>query len=138
MRDDIGETENEFRLKATESTDKLFQLLMKHHGMDDDDPPQELQRPVIETIQTAVAAAYGVTRLEIISDRRNEKVILPRHVAMYLCRELTPKSFPAIGRRFGDRDHTTVHSAIMKITRLVEIDPVLAAKVEKIRAGFEA
>ena len=135
MRTDIGETEEEFRTKATTATDKLLGLLLKHHGVDEDDPP-ELQRATVEAIQNAVAAAYGVTRNEMISDRRNVKIIMPRHVAMYLCRELTPRSLPAIGRMFG-RDHSSISHACEKIAGLVASDPVLAAKVEKIRAGFE-
>jgi len=142
MRTDIGETEDEFRVKATVATGKLLQLLLKHHGdngdneeNEDDDPP-ELQRSTVEAIQNAVAASYGVTRAEMLSERRNIKIIMPRHVAMYLCRELTPRSLPAIGRMFG-RDHTSIHSANEKITRLITSDPVLAAKIETIRAGFE-
>jgi len=140
MRDNISDTENDFRVKSTAATNKLLQLLLKHHGVGDDDLPEllDLQRPTVEAIQKTVAAAYGVTRNEMISDRRNVKIITPRHVAMYLCRELTPRSLPAIGRMFGGRDNSTVHFAVEKITLLIANDPVLAAKIEKIRAGFES
>jgi chromosomal replication initiator protein len=141
MRDDIGETESEFRYKATASTNKLLELLIKHHGDDEDIDDRQAEilraRPLIDTIQIAVAESYGVTRAEMISDRRNGKVVMPRHVAMYLSRELTPRSLPAIGRRFGDRDHTSIHFAVQKITRLIAADPILAARVETIRARFE-
>jgi chromosomal replication initiator protein len=153
MRKDIGETECDFRVKATRSSNKLLALLFQHHGEDEDYQqvvmleasiapvvdmiPLPINRPIIEDIQNVVAESYGTTRAEIVSDRRNQEIIMPRHVAMYLCRELTPRSISAIARRFGDRDHTVVLYAIKKIERLMTSDPVLAAAVETIRARFE-
>jgi hypothetical protein len=84
----------------------------------------------IETIQKVVLARFPtVTRNDINSARRTKDVVLPRQIAMYLARHLTPKSLPAIGRGFGGRDHTTALSAIRKIEGLIAVDPELAADV---------
>jgi chromosomal replication initiator protein len=70
----------------------------------------------VEAIQTATATHYGLALIEMRSDRRARTIARPRQVAMLLCRELTTCSLPAIGRQFGNRDHTTV----MHACRVVE------------------
>jgi chromosomal replication initiator protein len=80
-------------------------------------------RPVTsEQIQKVVADAFGVTITDLRGDRRTQQFVYPRQIAMYLCRELTDLSLPKIGERFGGRDHTTVHYAEAKITRLLRED----------------
>lgn len=76
------------------------------------------QRVNVLKIQMATARYYGVTRADILSHRRTSKVVKPRQIAMYLCKILTMKSLPEIGRMFGDRDHTTVLHAVRKIEDL--------------------
>src|SRR5688572_2494140 len=66
-------------------------------------------------IQRTVAAYYNVSLLELRAHRRTMPVTLYRQIAMYLCKELTANSLPAIGRQFGGRDHTTVLHAWRKI-----------------------
>jgi hypothetical protein len=88
--------------------------------------------PGIDKIQNAVARHYGTTRMELISGRRTAAVIRPRHVAMYLAKTLTSRSFPHIGRRFGNRDHTTIMHAAHKIGELIKTVPELAADVAAI------
>ena len=83
----------------------------------------------IARIQEVVASAYGLSRNTLISHRRGNVVIRPRHVAMYLCYELTPASFPAIGRMFANRDHTTILHAHRKIARLRRTDAKLDAEI---------
>jgi chromosomal replication initiator protein len=70
----------------------------------------------IEVVQSEVCRYYGVTMDELLSDKRTRRIVGPRQVAMYLSRELTDASLPAIGRAFGGRDHTTVMYAVQKIT----------------------
>jgi chromosomal replication initiation ATPase DnaA len=87
----------------------------------------------VEVVQRAVLKRfYGVTLSDLKSGRRTAKVVLPRQIAMYICRHTTSKSFPDIGRRFGDRDHTTVLSAVNKIERLRKADPEIDALVKSI------
>ena len=69
----------------------------------------------IEIIQSEVCRYYGVTLGEMTGDKRTRRIVRPRQVAMYLSRELTDASLPAIGRSFGGRDHTTVMYAVQKV-----------------------
>ena len=69
-----------------------------------------------EMILEAVASTYNFSIAEIIGPSRTRPLITARHVAMYLVRTLTDYSYPAIGRVFGDRDHTTCINAVEKIT----------------------
>jgi chromosomal replication initiator protein len=76
-------------------------------------------KPTIDLIQQLTCEAFGITIDELVSHDRTARVAWPRQVAMYLCRELTDQSLPAIGRRFGGRNHTTVlHACRRTSTRL--------------------
>lgn len=90
--------------------------------------------PAISTIQRAVTKHYGITLLDLVSDRRTAVTVLPRQVSIYLSREMTPRSFPFIGKHHGGRDHTTALSAWRKIGRLMETDAEMRATIEKLRA----
>jgi chromosomal replication initiator protein len=76
------------------------------------------RRISIDEIQTQVAEHYRIRKAEMVSARRAREVARPRQVAMYLSKQLTPKSLPDIGRRFGGRDHTTVIHAVRQIEKL--------------------
>jgi chromosomal replication initiator protein len=84
--------------------------------------------PHVSEIQAAVCDHYHIRPIEMVSQRRGRAVARPRQVAMYLARELTPLSLPAIGRMFA-RDHTTVLHAIVTIEAIMRNDPVFAASV---------
>lgn len=90
----------------------------------------------VTAIQDRVAEAFGVSRVDILSPRRDRGSVIARHVAMLLCRELTTNSLPAIGRLFGDRDHTTIIHAIRTINRRIADDTVLARQVERLRSAM--
>lgn len=87
-------------------------------------------RLTVAAIQGAVASHYGIPFAEMTSHRRSRAVARPRQVAMYLARELTPKSLPDIGRCFGDRDHTTVMYALKAVAQRIETDADTAGHVE--------
>jgi len=89
--------------------------------------------PSIEDVQRVVANYYKLPQLEMKSARRDREVARPRQIAMYLSRELTPRSLPQIGRRFGDRDHTTVLHAIRRIEQLFRTDVELARDIGILR-----
>lgn len=99
----------------------------------DDDVP-EPNRPTVVQIQNAVCKAYHVGRGEMISSQRHAQIVFPRQVAMYLCKALTLRTLPELGRLFGNRDHTTALHSIRKIEKLIETDNALAAIVAGIRA----
>jgi len=94
--------------------------------------PQAVARIRIEEIQRACARHFNVTKNDILSHRRTKEVVIPRQVAMFLSKKLTTRSLPEIGRRFGNRDHTTALSAIRKIDRLCNSDKEFAEKVAAI------
>ena len=96
--------------------------------------PAVFDRPVaIDDIIAALTRQFGVSRQDILSDRRHRSVVLPRQVGMYLARQLSRRGLPEIGRRFGDRDHTTVLHAVRKIDRLLMTDPHLQNDIDDLR-----
>jgi chromosomal replication initiation ATPase DnaA len=74
-------------------------------------------------IKSAVAAHFNIPLIEMTSARRCREYARPRQVSMYLCKQLTPKSLPEIGRAHGDRDHTTVIHANRRVQELRRADP---------------
>jgi chromosomal replication initiator protein len=99
--------------------------------------PQEPKRIKIEEIQRIVARQYNVSRADLLSSRRTANVVRPRQVAMYLAKQLTLRSLPEIGRRFGGRDHTTVLHAVRKIENLVNNDTSLAEEIEILKRQLQ-
>ena len=93
----------------------------------------EPKRVKIEDIQRIVAKHYNVSRADVLSSRRTQTVVRPRQVAMYLSKQMTLRSLPEIGRRFGGRDHTTVLHAVRKIDDLAKRDQTLSDEIELIR-----
>ncbi len=88
------------------------------------------KRITVDDIQKATAEHYGLTQQDLLSDRRQRAIARPRQAAMWLCKQLTTRSLPDIGRRFGGRDHTTVIHAVRRIEELKAVDAALAADVE--------
>jgi chromosomal replication initiator protein len=95
------------------------------------------RRISIDEIQTQVAEHYRIRKAEMTSARRAREVARPRQVAMYLSKQLTPKSLPDIGRRFGGRDHTTVIHAVRQIERLRACDSELDADIRLLTRQLE-
>ena len=95
------------------------------------------RRISIDEIQTQVAEHYRIRKAEMTSARRAREVARPRQVAMYLSKQLTPKSLPDIGRRFGGRDHTTVIHAVKQIERLRACDSELDADIRLLTRQLE-
>ncbi len=91
------------------------------------------RRVTIDEIQKKTAEYYKLDLRELHSARRARRVARPRQVAMYLARELTSRSLPDIGRRFGGRDHTTVLHACRRIEALCKTDPVFQQEVDFLR-----
>ena len=86
----------------------------------------------IDLIQRRVAEYFEVRLSDMTAKRRSRNVVYPRHVAMYLSREMTSLSFPEIGEQFGGRDHTTVLHAYEKIKRDVKKDLKSKSLVDKL------
>jgi chromosomal replication initiator protein len=95
------------------------------------------RRVTIEEIQKRVAEHYNIKLTEMHSARRARAVARPRQVAMYLAKQLTSRSLPEIGRKFGGRDHTTVMHAVKKVEELKAQDHSFAEDVELLRRMLE-
>jgi chromosomal replication initiator protein len=91
------------------------------------------RRVTIDEIQKRVAEHFNIRLSEMTSARRARAVARPRQVAMYLAKQLTSRSLPEIGRKFGGRDHTTVMHAVRKVEELKVSDRALAEDVELLR-----
>src|SRR3954451_10615584 len=85
--------------------------------------PRRVVRRTVEDVQAATCEAFGITREELLSSSRTARLTWPRQVAMYLSRELTDQTLPAIGRAFGGRDHTTVMHACKRTAERIAGDP---------------
>ena len=109
-----------------ESTQDVLQDLLRSHD----------RRITIDEIQRKVAEHYNIRLSDMHSARRARQVARPRQVAMYLAKQLTARSLPEIGRKFGGRDHTTVMHAVRKIEELSDDDASFAQDVEVLRRAL--
>ncbi|MEX0285003.1 MAG: chromosomal replication initiator protein DnaA [Paracoccaceae bacterium] len=92
----------------------------------------------VEEIQRKVSEYYNIRLSDIVGPKRLRAYARPRQVAMYLCKQLTSRSLPEIGRRFGGRDHTTVMHGVKRIQELQHTDGQIAEDVEILRRALEA
>jgi chromosomal replication initiator protein len=83
------------------------------------------RKVTIDSIQRGVAERYGIRPSQLKEKSNTKKIVVPRQVAMYLVKELTPASLPEIGRAFGGKHHTTVLHSVKKIDKLRHTDPEL-------------
>lgn len=90
----------------------------------------------IDDIQQKVCDYYNVKISDLLSTRRMQVITKPRQIAMYLCKMLTPKSLPEIGRRFGGRDHTTVMHSVKRIEEASASDRELSNDIEVLRRSL--
>lgn len=93
--------------------------------------------PSVASITREVCRYFLVEKTDLISARRTKNLVVPRQVAMYLCKILTRKSLPEIGRRFGDRDHTTVLHAVRKMEYLVSRNDEVSKIISDIRSKLQ-
>ncbi len=96
------------------------------------------RRVTIEEIQKRVAEHFAMRMSDMTSARRARAVARPRQVAMYLAKQLTQRSLPEIGRKFGNRDHTTVMHAVSRVGELMSRDAGFAEDVELLRRLLES
>jgi chromosomal replication initiator protein len=111
-----------------ESTQEVLHDLLRAHD----------RRVTIEEIQKRVAEHFSIRLTDMSSARRARAVARPRQIAMFLAKQLTSRSLPEIGRKFGNRDHTTVMHACSRVAELMQKDPALAEDVELLRRMLES
>ena len=116
------------RAITLESTQEVLHDILKAHD----------RRVTIEEIQKKVAEHWNIRLTDMSSARRARAVARPRQVAMYLAKQLTSRSLPEIGRKFGNRDHTTVMHAVQRVADLMAVDAGFAEDVELLRRMLES
>ncbi|HYP78462.1 MAG TPA: chromosomal replication initiator protein DnaA [Polyangiaceae bacterium] len=94
--------------------------------------PRRPELMSVEDIQRAVCGHFRLSNSDLLSKDRHKSVAFARQVAMYLCRQRLKCSFPELGRAFGNRDHTTVMSAVRRVEALRQRDPQVNAHLEAI------
>jgi chromosomal replication initiator protein len=94
--------------------------------------PRRPELMSVEDIQRAVCNHFRLSNSDLLSKDRHKSVAFARQVAMYLCRQRLKCSFPELGRAFGNRDHTTVMSAVRRVEALRQRDPQVNAHLEAI------
>ena len=90
-----------------------------------------------EEIQRQVSDHFNIKLSDLVGPKRLRIFARPRQVAMYLCKQMTSRSLPEIGRRFGGRDHTTVMHGVKRIEELCRQDVQMAEDVELLRRTLE-
>ena len=100
---------------------------------------EELSVPRVMTIrqiQQVTNKHFGITKEQLFQRRRTKEVVFPRHIGIYFAKQLTKNSYPEIGRRFGDMDHTSVMYAVKKIEREIKTDWRVAYDVAHIESAI--
>ncbi len=87
----------------------------------------------VDKIQNVVSNYYNISLSEMLSQRRSRPLARPRQIAMYLAKKMTTRSLPEIGRRFANRDHTTVIHAVKTISRLSDQDDEMKKNINQIK-----
>ena len=115
--------------KAAITIDLAKEVLQKILG-------QSQREVTIESIQKTICDHFSIKIGDLKAKRRTKDVVLPRQVAMYLCRKHTSTSFPVIGEKFGGRDHSTVIHASKTIDKRIKDDPAMQATIEKLEKSL--
>ena len=95
------------------------------------------RKVTVEEIQRKVSEHYNIRLSDMIGPKRVRNYARPRQMAMYLAKQMTSRSLPEIGRRFGGRDHTTVMHGVRKIEELKALDSQIADDLELLRRALE-
>ena len=88
----------------------------------------------VDKIQNVVSNYFNIPLSDMLSQRRSRPLARPRQIAMYLAKKMTSRSLPEIGRRFANRDHTTVIHAVKTISRLIDQDDEMKKNINQIKS----
>jgi chromosomal replication initiator protein len=101
---------------------------------------QNIQRSYVRTIQEAICGREGIQLADMLSARRSARIAMARHIAMWLVRQLTPLSYPAMGRYFHNgvspRDHTSIMHGVARIDNMMVIDPAFHEEMQALRSAL--
>lgn len=110
----------------TPTLDMLDRVIRRHSG--------EPREPTIDVIKKATLKVFPIAKADLEGPSKMQAFVYPRQIAMYLCRTMTRKSFPQIGRAFGKRDHTTVLYAFRRINKALPDDKTVADDIARVEA----
>jgi chromosomal replication initiator protein len=120
-------------ISYTEIMEKPVTLEIAHQKLRDVLASTRQANLSIEIIQKAVADFYSLSVSDLKGKKRTQKIVYPRQLSMFVCREMTDFSTTEIGEAFGGRDHTTVMHSIDKIQGLLLTDPALDSTIENLK-----
>lgn len=112
---------------------KEIDIALAEEALKDIISPDSERKITSEMIIELVAEHFGITTLDISSQKRNKEIAYPRQIAMYLCQNMTGDSLQVIGRYLGGRDHTTIIHGRDKIAREIKTDASLANTIEVLK-----
>ncbi len=95
------------------------------------------RKVTVEEIQRKVSEHYNIRLSDMLGPKRLRTFARPRQIAMYLCKQLTTRSLPEIGRRFGGRDHTTVMHGVRRIEELQEADHQISEDIDMLKRALQ-
>ncbi|SFS04766.1 chromosomal replication initiator protein DnaA [Anaeromicropila populeti] len=104
---------------------KDVDVVLAEEALKDLISPNNKRDITVELISEIIAEHFGIQPTDIVSSKKSRNIAYPRQISMYLCRELTDLSLKDIGKKLGNRDHTTVLHGIMKIQNDLETDDSL-------------
>jgi hypothetical protein len=102
------------------------------------DAPPPPPPATVNQIIRFVAREYDLSREDLLADRRTQNLVRPRHIAMWLAKTITRKSYPYIGLRFGNRDHTTILHGVRKIERERQTDYALQYQLDQFKSALRS
>jgi chromosomal replication initiator protein len=112
-------------------TDRPITLALAEEALSGMSAPRP-RRVSVDDVMSLITNEFSISIRDVIGKSRIQAVSLPRQVGMWLCRQHTENSLEEVGRRFGDRDHTTVLYAVNKVKRRSEEEPSFGAMLEKL------
>lgn len=124
-------------LAASSLTGEPISISLAMEHLRDHSTTSGVKMITIADIQQMVTEHFGISLEELNGSRRTQDLVMPRQIAMYLCRQLLNSSFPEIARKFGGRDHTTVMYACTKLEQTVKIDRQMRAVVGELTSRVQ-
>lgn len=132
IKSNIRELEGAFNkvMASSKLEQKEVDMDLARHALKDIVSPDEKKIITPEYIISTVADYFSVTPSDLAGNKRNSKVVVPRQISMYLCREIIDTSLKSIGKQLGNRDHTTVMHGIEKIENELRYDMNLVKTID--------
>ncbi len=142
--EEIGERFDLTRERVRQIIEKAFIRIGKKYS-ETNNNQEEIKRQIptkrvsmtINSIINTVAKFYGINSQNILEEKRKQKYVFPRMITAFLMREKLKMSFPAIGKKLGRRDHTTVIHAYKKISKIYKNNEKIKNEIENIIDMFK-